>query len=104
MANNKFIKDPDSVLDYAVNWLTWLDGDTISASSWTIPTGLTEDSDTFGDSTATVWLSGGTVGIRGNLDVDGTVINFINMPSDSTGLATGDLWFNSTTGAIHRKF
>ena len=63
MASNKFIKDPDSVLDYTVNWETWLDGDTISASSWTIPVGLTEDSDTFGDSTATVWLSSGSVGV-----------------------------------------
>ena len=64
MANNKFIHDPDAVLDYTVNWETWLDGDTISASSWTLPTGLTEDSNTFGDSIATVWLSGGTVGKR----------------------------------------
>ena len=28
MADNTFIKDPDSVLDYTVNWETWLDGDT----------------------------------------------------------------------------
>ncbi len=62
MADNKFIKDPDSVLDYTINWLTWLDGDTISASTWTVPSGLTKDSDTFGDSTTTAWLSGGTVG------------------------------------------
>ena len=67
MANNKFIKDPDSVLDYTVDWETWLDGDTISASSWTIPVGLTEDSDTFGDSTATVWLSDGAIGKRYNI-------------------------------------
>ena len=52
----------------------------------------------------TVTGSSNTITLTGNLDVDGTVINFINMPSDSTGLATGDLWFNSTTGAIHRKF
>ena len=26
------------------------------------------------------------------------------IPSDSTGLSTGKLWFNSSTGAIHRKF
>ena len=64
MANNKFIKDPDSVLDYTVNWETWLDGDTISASSWTVPTGLTKDSVSFGDSAATVWLSSGTLGRR----------------------------------------
>ena len=62
MADNKFIKDPDSVLDYTVNWETWLDSDTITVSSWTVPTGITEDSDTFGDSITTIWLSGGTVG------------------------------------------
>ena len=62
MADNTFIKDPQAILDYTVNWETWLDGDTISASSWTVPTGLTEDSDSNGDSTATVWLSSGTVG------------------------------------------
>ena len=26
------------------------------------------------------------------------------IPSDSTSVSTGELWFNSTTGAIHRKF
>ena len=63
----RFIKDPDSVLDYTVNWLTWLDGDTISASTWTVPTGLTKDSSTFGDSISTVWLSSGTVGKEYNI-------------------------------------
>ena len=62
MADNTFIKDPDAVLDYSVNWEAWLSGDTISASEWTIPTGLTNDSDSFGDSVATVWLSSGTAG------------------------------------------
>ena len=67
MADNTFIKDPDAVLDYTINWETWLDGDTLTDSSWTIPTGLTKDSDAFGDSTATVWLSSGTVGITYNI-------------------------------------
>ena len=62
MADNTYIKDPDAVLDYTVDWEDWLDSDTISASEWSIPTGLTEGSDTFGDSTATVWLSSGTAG------------------------------------------
>jgi hypothetical protein len=61
---NTFIKDPDSVLDYTVNWEDWLDSDTLSASSWTTPAGLTKDSDAFGDSAATVWLSSGSVGER----------------------------------------
>ena len=34
---------------------------------------------------------------------DGHIV-MAGIPSDSTGLSTGKLWFNSTTGAIHRKF
>lgn len=58
----RFTKDPSAVLDYAVDWATWLDEDTISASTWTVPAGITKDSDTFTTTTATVWLSGGTAG------------------------------------------
>lgn len=55
-------KDPDAVLDYTIDWSTWLGDDTIATSGWTVPTGLTEDSDSNTTTTATVWLSGGTVG------------------------------------------
>jgi len=59
-----FLKDPDAVLDYQIDWSSWLDtGETISASAWTVPTGLTEDSDSNTTTTATVWLSGGTAGV-----------------------------------------
>lgn len=58
----QFIKDPDSVLDYQVDWSDWLDGDTISTSDWTVPTGITEDSDSNSTTSATIWLSGGTAG------------------------------------------
>ena len=58
-----FTKDPDAVLDYTIDWSDWLaSGETISTSTWTIPTGLTEDSETETTTTATVWLSGGTEG------------------------------------------
>jgi hypothetical protein len=57
-----FIKDPNAVLDYTIDWSTWLEGDTISTSDWTVPTGLTEASDSNTTTTATVWLSGGTAG------------------------------------------
>ena len=58
-----FIKDPDAVLDYAVDWSTWLpEGDTIATSTWTVPTGITKDSDSHDDTTVTIWLSGGTLG------------------------------------------
>lgn len=60
----RYTKDPDSVLDYTIDWGTnWLaDGETISSSSWTVQSGLTEDSDSNTTTTATVWLSGGTAG------------------------------------------
>lgn len=59
-----FRKDPDAVLDYALDWATqWLaSGETITTSVWTVPTGITEDSDSFNDSVTKVWLSGGTAG------------------------------------------
>ena len=54
-------KDPDAVADYTILWSDWLDGDTISASAWTVPAGLTQPfSATNTTTTATVWLGGGT--------------------------------------------
>lgn len=57
-----FDKDPDAVLDYYVNWAPWLNGDTIVTSTWTVPSGITKDSDSHTDSLVTIWLSGGTAG------------------------------------------
>lgn len=55
-------KDQNEVLDYELNWSDRLDGDTIDTSVWTVPAGLTKDSDEFNGPVATVWLSGGTDG------------------------------------------
>lgn len=75
-----FTHDPDAVLDYTIDWddpkaasvdrwtrtVTvgpWLaDGETISTSTWTVPTGITKDSESETDDTTTIWLSGGTHG------------------------------------------
>jgi|RifOxyB1_1023888.scaffolds.fasta_scaffold64347_1 hypothetical protein len=58
-----YIKDPDAKLDYGFNWTDWLaDGETISSSAWTIPTGLTEVSESNTSVLTTVWVSGGTHG------------------------------------------
>ena len=59
-----FIKDPDAVLDYTLDWTKWLDevGDTIETSTWIVPAGLTKVTETNTAKLATVWLSGGTVG------------------------------------------
>jgi hypothetical protein len=59
-----YTKDPQSTLDYQIDWSEWLaDGDTISASQWTVPSGLTEESSTNTTTTATVLLSGGDLGV-----------------------------------------
>jgi hypothetical protein len=64
---NKFIKDPESVLDYVFDWSSWLaSGETISSFTITVPTGLTEGTGATASSQAagkvTIWLSSGTDG------------------------------------------
>jgi hypothetical protein len=66
-----FEKDPQAVLDYGIDWSDWLGADTISASTWTVPSGITKDSDTNTTTTTTIWLSGGTV------DTDYELVNHI---------------------------
>lgn len=56
------IRDPGDVLDYVVNWASWLDpGDIISSVTWTLPSGLNEVSSSISpDGKKTiVWISGG---------------------------------------------
>ena len=58
-------KDPDEVLDYTIDWKDDNDPvlgttETIVTSTWTVPSGLTKDSDSKTTTTATVVLSGGT--------------------------------------------
>ena len=62
MADNRFVKDPEAVLDYQIDWTDWLDSDTISTSVWTVPAGITKDSDSKTTEVSTIWLSGGTAG------------------------------------------
>lgn len=63
-----FVKDPDSKLDYKIDWAAWLGGsDTISTSTWTVPDGITKASDTNDDNSTTIWVSGGIAGNDYNL-------------------------------------
>jgi hypothetical protein len=58
-------KDPDELLDYEIDWAARLAGDTISASEWILPVGIVKDAgagDTHTDTSAVIWLSGGTLG------------------------------------------
>lgn len=63
MSRFSALKDPDSTVDYQIDWSQWLGGsDTILTSTWQVPTGLTYESDSRTTTTTTVWVSGGTVG------------------------------------------
>ena len=69
----QFIKDPDALLDYQMDWTSWLDDtDVITASSWvTDSADLVVEDDSFTDTAATVWLSGGVV--RGKYRVTNSI-------------------------------
>ena len=58
-----FIKDPDAILDYALNWTKWLEGDTISTGTWTIDAGPTIASQNVSGGIVTMFLSGGADGV-----------------------------------------
>lgn len=63
MSTDKFLKDPSAVTDYKWDWSAWLAAsETISTATVTVPAGLTKDSQSFTNTTVTVWLSGGTIG------------------------------------------
>ena len=98
----RFVKDPGSVEPFHVVWCSpdntndgstsdsgALQGETISASDWTVQTGITEDSANtnavtiqgvvYGANTvATIWLSGGTAG------TDYTIVNDIDTSGSRT--------------------
>ena len=60
-----YVKDPDAILDYSVDWSAWLGTDTIATSTWTLTTGISQPVGkpaTNTTTTTTVWLSGGKVG------------------------------------------
>ena len=82
MAFPKFTKDPQAVLDYEIDWSAWLEEDTISASEWTVPDGLTLESDSFADTTTMAWLSGGTAGT--NYDVTCEIVTDGGRTDDRT--------------------
>jgi len=64
-------KDPSEVLDYTIDWYDttlaegplFVSGETISGTPvWTVPSGITKDSQTNDTTTSTIWLSVGTAG------------------------------------------
>lgn len=58
-----YTKDPDALLDYSVDWSSWLaDGETLDTVEWIVEDGLTNAASSATGAVATIWLSGGTVG------------------------------------------
>lgn len=62
-------KDPDSVVDYGLDWTPRLSGDTIADSEWIIEEAIIEEeasieieSEEFSATAAMIWLSGGAAG------------------------------------------
>jgi len=59
-------KDPSAILDYKIDWSKWLGTDTISSKSgsvtWSVPKGLTTQRTSNNQTSATIWLSGGSLG------------------------------------------
>jgi len=57
-------KDPEASLVYTISWAAWLpNSDTIASVSWTVPTGITNAGVSSDTTTASITLSGGTVGM-----------------------------------------
>jgi hypothetical protein len=49
-------------LDYTINWAPrLLNNDVITASAWTVPSGLTKTSESFTNTTSTVWFTDGVL-------------------------------------------
>jgi len=62
---SSYVKDPDANLDYSVDWSQWLQsGETITASTWVVTTGITKGTTSNTTTSTTVWLSGGTDGTK----------------------------------------
>jgi len=61
---SNYVHDPNSVLDYTIDWTDWLAAsETISASTWAVPAGITQTTPapSFTNTGTTIWLTGGTL-------------------------------------------
>ena len=73
-----YVKDPDEVLDYTIDWAAAIPSDTIASSTWVVPAGITQasPSPSYTTTATTIWLSGGTAG---------TVYDVVNRITTSGG-------------------
>ena len=52
-------KEPTAVTDYEIDWSDWLNGRTISTSTWALESGLTNQADSHTSTTTLIRISGG---------------------------------------------
>lgn len=57
-----YTKDPYDRLDYVFNYQTWLAGDSLLSSVWSVEAGIDKISDTHTGSYSVIWLENGTLG------------------------------------------
>lgn len=55
-----YTKSPSAVLDYQVDWTSWLASDTLLSVCWVVPSGLTQVSTASTTACASIFLSGGS--------------------------------------------
>lgn len=108
-------RDPDEILDYQVDWTARLAGDTIATStiSLTAASGLTIDSQSNTTSSATVILSGGTLGqvakllnrvtTAGGRTMDEEITLLIDALTveDGSGLASADSYISLAAADVY---
>ena len=62
-----FTKDPDALLDYVVDWASWLGTDYITSAATSVQSGLTLSTQSNTSTQHTIWLSGGSNGQEYNV-------------------------------------
>lgn len=70
-------KDPQTTLDYIIDWTQWLGSDTLSTVTFVVDSdsGLVIERSSFTARTSTVILSGGTPGKTGYITCTVTTVN-----------------------------
>jgi len=88
-------KNSSDVIDFGFDWSDWLaSGETISSSTWSVPSGLTEDSSDNSTTQTSVWLSGGTAGSKY------TISNTIVTSAERTKVRYIDILVNPPSYAL----
>lgn len=60
-----FLKRASEILDFSIDWSDVLElGETISTSTWTVPNGITRDSDGISGQLTIAWIKSGTAGLE----------------------------------------